>query len=119
MGPAESPLLIAGAAGAVVSVVQRINDGHFELEYDVGRPYAFFLGGLRPVIGAAFAVVIASAFTSGIMHLPISSDASDADKRFALIVISFLAGFSERWAQDTLAAAVPASKEPAAKPRGR
>jgi hypothetical protein len=109
---------IAGAAGAVVSVVQRINDGHFDLEYDVGRPYAFFLGGLRPVIGAALAVVIASAFASGIMHLPISSSASDDDKRFALIVISFLAGFSERWAQDTLAAAVPASKEPAAKPAG-
>jgi len=109
---------IAGAAGAVISVVQRINDGHFELEYDVGRPYAFFLGGLRPVIGAAMAVVIASAFASGIMHLPISSDASAGDTRFALIVISFLAGFSERWAQDTLAAAVPASKEPAAKPAG-
>jgi hypothetical protein len=101
--------LIAGSVGAVVSVIQRINSGHFELEYDVGRPYAFFLGGLRPLIGGAFAIVIAFAFTSGILHLPLSSQHSDTDQRLALLVISFLAGFSERWAQDTLAAVVPAS----------
>jgi hypothetical protein len=100
--------LIAGSAGAVVSVIQRINSGHFELEYDVGRPYAFFLGGLRPLIGGALAVVIAFAFTSGVLHLPLSSDHSDTDQRLALVVLSFLAGFSERWAQDTLAAVAPA-----------
>jgi hypothetical protein len=101
--------LIAGSAGAVVSVIQRINSGHFELEYDVGRPYAFFLGGLRPLIGGAFAIVIAFAFTSGILHLPLSSQHSDSDQRLALLVLSFLAGFSERWAQDTLAAVMPAT----------
>ena len=103
--------LIAGSAGAVVSVIQRINSGHFELEYDVGRPYAFFLGGLRPLIGGALAVVIAFAFTSGVLHLPLSSDHSDTDQRLALVVLSFLAGFSERWAQDTLAAVVPAGSK--------
>ena len=59
--------------GAVVSVVQRINAGDFALEYDVGRPYAFFLGGLRPVIGGAFALAIAFAFIGGFMHLPVGS----------------------------------------------
>jgi hypothetical protein len=101
--------LIAGAAGAVVSVIQRINSGHFELEYDVGRPYAFFLGGLRPLIGGAFAIAIAFAFTSGVLHLPLSANHTDRDQRLALFVISFLAGFSERWAQDTLAAVVPST----------
>ncbi len=71
--------LIAGAIGAVVSVVQRINAGQFELDYDVGRPYAFFLGGLRPLIGGAFALAITFAFTSGILHLPIS--AKDPESR--------------------------------------
>ena len=103
--------LIAGSIGAVVSVIQRINSGHFELEYDVGRPYAFFLGGLRPLIGGAFAIVIAFAFTSGILHLPLSSQHSDTDQRLALLVLSFLAGFSERWAQDTLAAVVPVTAQ--------
>src|SRR6266540_1445883 len=105
--------LIAGSVGAVVSVIQRINSGHFELEYDVGRPYAFFLGGLRPLIGGAFAIVIAFAFTSGVLHLPLANEHSETDQRLARLVLSFLAGFSERWAQDTLAAVVPATAQPA------
>jgi hypothetical protein len=104
--------LVAGAVGAVVSVVQRINAGDFKVNYDVGRPYAFFLGGLRPLIGGAFAVVTAFAFSSGILHLPITSTDGE-DQRFALLVVSFLAGFSERWAQDTLATALPQSGQPA------
>jgi hypothetical protein len=102
--------LIAGAVGAVVSVVQRINAGDFELEYDVGRPYAFFLGGLRPLIGGAFALAISFAFTSGMTHLPVSDSDPAANKRLAILVVAFLAGFSERWAQDTLATAVPKLK---------
>jgi hypothetical protein len=97
--------LIAGSCGAVVSVVQRINAGDFDLDYDVGRPYAFFLGGLRPLIGGAFALAISFAFTSGIAHLPINAHDPDANRRLALLVVSFVAGFSERWAQDTLATA--------------
>jgi hypothetical protein len=102
--------LIAGAVGAVVSVVQRINAGDFELEYDVGRPYAFFLGGLRPMIGAAFALAISFAFTSGMTHLPVSDSDPAANKRMAILVVAFLAGFSERFAQDTLATAAPKLK---------
>ncbi len=99
--------LVAGALGAVVSVIQRINAGKFQLDYDVGRPYALFLGGLRPLIGGAFALAISFAFTGGLLHLPVAAGESSNDRRLALLVVSFLAGFSERWAQDTLAAAVP------------
>ena len=101
----EYAALIAGAVGAVVSVVQRINAGQFDLEYDVGRPYAFFLGGLRPLIGGAFALVIAFAFKSGVLHLPLSKDRTTSEEQFALIVLGFISGFSERFAKDTLAAA--------------
>ena len=111
---AEYAALIAGAIGAVVSVIQRINNGHFDLEYDVGRPYAFFLGGLRPLIGGAFALAIAFAFKSGFLHLPLNQKHTQAQEHFALVVLGFISGFSERFAQDTLAAAaqtaVPASK---------
>ena len=108
--------LIAGACGAVVSVISRINSGQFDLDYDVGRPYAFFLGGLRPLIGGAFAMAIAFAFNGGLLHLPVAAGESGNDRRLALLVVSFVAGFSERWAQDTLVAAVPnvGKKEPAA-----
>jgi hypothetical protein len=110
--------LIAGAFGAVVSVTQRINAGDFNLDYDVGRPYVFFLGGLRPLIGGAFAVVLSFAFTGGLLHLPVAGNEASAGRRLALLVIGFAAGFSERWAQDTLAAATSTTgeKAPAAPP---
>ncbi len=99
--------LVAGAAGAVVSVLQRINSGSFELEYDVGRPYAFFLGALRPLIGGAFGTAITFAFDGGLLHLPVAQTASTNDRRLALLVLAFVAGFSERWAQDTLTSVLP------------
>ena len=107
--------LIAGAVGAVVSVIQRINNGKFTLEFDVGRPYAFFLGGLRPLIGGAFAMAIAFAFSGGLLHLPVAANEPSNDRRLALLVFSFFAGFSERWAQDTLTTVMPtASRQQAA-----
>ena len=103
--------LIAGAVGAVVSVMQRINSGKFDLEYDVGGRYAFFLGGLRPLIGGAFAMAITFAFDGGLLHLPVAKGASTDHRHLALLVIAFLAGFSERWAQDTLTSVLPAVAE--------
>lgn len=105
--------LIAGAIGAVVSVVQRINTGKFTLEYDVGSRYAFFLGGLRPLIGGTFAMAISFAFTGGLLHLPVAANESTDNRRLALLVLSFIAGFSERWAQDTLTSLLPATRQAA------
>lgn len=107
--------LIAGAIGAVISVIQRITNNSFHVDCDIGRPYAFFLGGLRPLIGGTLAIAIAYTFESGILHLP-TATASLHKQHLALVVVSFLAGFSERWAQDTLATAVPASRAAAAAP---
>jgi len=99
--------LIAGAIGAVVSVIQRINNGKFTLDYDVGGPYAFVLGAVRPLIGCAFAMTISFAFTGGLLNLPAVADPTNDPHRVALLVLGFLAGFSERWAQDTLTALLP------------
>ena len=73
--------LVAGSLGAVVSVIQRINQGTFSLEYDSGRLYAMFLGGLRPLIGGAFALVLSFAFTGGLLNLPIAADEPDAHRK--------------------------------------
>ena len=105
-------VLVAGAIGAVVSVIQRINSGRFTLEYDVGSLYAFFLGALRPLIGGTFAMAIAFAFTGGLLHLPVAANESSHNRHLALLVLGFLAGFSERWAQDTLTAILPAEHGP-------
>ncbi len=110
--------LVAGALGAVVSVIQRINSGVFELEYDVGGPYTFFLGGLRPLLGGVFAMAITFAISGGLVHLPVDPQAHTDTRRFALLVLAFLAGFSERWAQDTLTSIVPASGSHAPAPTG-
>jgi hypothetical protein len=59
------------------------------------------------MIGGAFAIAITYTFDSGILHLPIAST-SPYQQHVALVVVGFLAGFSERWAQDTLATALPA-----------
>jgi hypothetical protein len=93
--------IAAGAFGAVVSVVQRINSGHFDLTYDVGRPYLAFLGGLRPLLGAGFGLILYFAVTSGLVDV-FSIPDEGTERLFMFLVLAFLAGFSERWAQDTL-----------------
>jgi hypothetical protein len=102
--------LIAGAVGAVVSVIQRITNGRFTLETDVGG-YPFFLGGLRPLIGGAFAMAISFSFAGGLLHLPVAANESTDNRRLALLALGFIAGFSERWAQDTLTSVLPAAHQ--------
>ena len=95
--------IAAGALGAVVSVIQRINSGQFHLTYDVGRPYVTFLGALRPVLGAAFGLMLYFAVQSGLLEI-FAVPPGETKELFFFIVIAFLAGFNERWAQDTLTA---------------
>jgi len=118
--------LVAGALGAVVSVIARVNSGSFALDEDVARGYTLFLGSLRPWIGSIFGLLIYFAVTSNFIQIfQIPDDATEAFYFFC--VIAFGAGFSERWAQDTLTggltgrgrgkepgvAAVPAAAVPA------
>jgi hypothetical protein len=102
--------LVAAAIGAVVSVIQRITSGRFALETDVGG-YPFFLGGLRPLIGGAFAMAISFTFAGGLLHAPVAANASIDSRRLALLVFAFVAGFSERWAQDTLTSVLPTTHQ--------
>jgi len=93
--------LVAGAVGAVVSVIARVNSGSFSLDEDVARGYTLFLGSLRPWIGSIFGLLIYFAVTSNFVQIFQVPD--DATKAFYFFcVIAFGAGFSERWAQDTL-----------------
>ena len=95
--------LVAGAVGALVSVIARVNSGSFDLDADVSRGYTIFLGALRPVIGSIFGLLTYFAVTSGFVEIFKVPDEDAGTKRFYfLCVIAFAAGFSERWAQDTL-----------------
>jgi len=107
----------AGAVGAVVSVMQRVNAGRFDLEYDVGAGYVRFLGALRPLLGAIFGLAIYFAINGDILKLFALPQKGTTGRLFALLVVAFLAGFSERWAQDTLTSLVPAAAPPSDKER--
>ena len=93
--------LVAGALGAVVSVIARVNSGSFSLDTDIARGYTLFLGSLRPWIGSIFGLLIYFAVTSNFVQVfKVPPDETDAFYFFC--VLAFGAGFSERWAQDTL-----------------
>ena len=93
--------LVAGAVGAVVSVIARVNSGSFALDEDVARGYTLFLGSLRPWIGSIFGLLIYFAVTSDFVQV-FQVPEDDTEAFYFFCVLAFGAGFSERWAQDTL-----------------
>ncbi|HEV7808889.1 MAG TPA: hypothetical protein VGO80_24005 [Solirubrobacteraceae bacterium] len=113
--------LVAGALGAVVSVIARVNSGSFDLDSDVARGYTIFLGALRPVIGSIFGLLTYFAVTSGFVEI-FKVPEDDTQAFYFLCVIAFAAGFSERWAQDTLTGRLTGhggAPESAAKPAAK
>ncbi|MBA3746964.1 MAG: hypothetical protein H0W96_05655 [Solirubrobacterales bacterium] len=93
--------LVAGAVGAVVSVIARVNSGSFALDEDIARGYTLFLGSLRPWIGSIFGLLIYFSVTADIVQI-FEVPQEDTDAFYFFCVLAFAAGFSERWAQDTL-----------------
>ncbi len=93
--------LVAGAVGAVVSVIARVNTGSFALDAEVARGYTLFLGSLRPWIGSIFGLLIYMAVQSKFIQL-FDVPKENPEAIYFLCVLAFAAGFSERWAQDTL-----------------
>jgi hypothetical protein len=107
--------LVAGAVGAVVSVMSRISSGRFTLHYDVGRGDLTFLGLIRPLLGAIFGLALYFAVVSGILDVFAINKDEGTKRLYFLLVVAFLAGFSERWAKDVLTSAertiVPAAPQ--------
>lgn len=94
---------IAGAVGALVSIMSRVNEGTLALKFDLdlARGFVLLIGSMRAFIGMVFGLLAFFAVTSGFVKLFVLP-ASGSDERFYfLCAVAFLAGFSERWAQDT------------------
>jgi hypothetical protein len=92
---------IAGAVGAMVSVMWRMTSGTFSinlptLDYGSARSQLRLMGALRPAIGGIFALAVFVFAMSPILPL----DADNKGDGFFLVALGFLAGFSERFAQD-------------------
>ena len=92
--------MAAGAVGATASVLNRVTKDRLRLDYEAGTARLHILGAVRPVLGGISGLVLYFAVEGGILPLNPGVEFS----RFALLtVLSFAAGFSERFAEDMLA----------------
>jgi hypothetical protein len=91
--------LPAGAAGALVSVLQRMTSGRLQLDVHAAPKMTLAYGALRPVIGGILGMALFVLFEGGL--LPAIDVAEDAQLPF-YAGVGFLAGFNERFAQDML-----------------
>jgi hypothetical protein len=83
----------AGGIGAIVSVMFRMSEDKFELDYEVGRPTVRRLGSFRPFVGAVFGVVIYFLIASGLPQVDLPAD---EQAFFYYGTVAFFAGFFER-----------------------
>jgi hypothetical protein len=91
--------LVSGGTGAVVSVMARLGSETLDVKHESGK-WALFLAGLmRPVLGGVFGVAVFAAVSGALVTL---AAPTKGDEIFYYAALGFLAGFSERFAQDTL-----------------
>ena len=90
----------AGAVGALVSVMSRMNSGNVRVDWEFGKDTLRTMGSLRPFVGGVFGLATFFALKSGVVNLTLAGDDSHTFSFFVLF--SFAAGFSERLAQDML-----------------
>lgn len=88
----------AGALGGIVSVMSRMASprGAFVVDYEVGRPALRLLGSFRPLLGAIFGLALYFAVRAGLLQI---SPGDEKTSLYWYTVLSFLAGFSERFTQ--------------------
>jgi hypothetical protein len=91
--------LPAGAAGALVSVLQRMTSGRLQLDIHAGVKLTRAYGAVRPVIGGILGMAVFALIEGGL--LAVGEVADDAPLAF-YAAVGFLAGFNERFAQDML-----------------
>jgi hypothetical protein len=106
-------VLLAGAIGAVLSVMQRLTHGNLRLRLDSSLTQNRTLGAFRPIIGSAFALGLVILVLGGLVPLVIPDD--DDVRPFFVAGLAFLAGFSERFAQDMISVGATRQSTPDAK----
>jgi hypothetical protein len=90
-----------GALGSVVSILLRAKG--YEAASLRSRPLLKLTGFCLPGVGTAFAFVVAALFTSGIVNLGFQPRDPSLPVNYSFfVVIGFLSGFSERFAQRLL-----------------
>ncbi len=104
--PLSEPLLVAlvaGGAGAVVSVMNRMTSGRLILVAESGKAVIRLLGAIRPLIGAVFGVAVYVLLASELVSF--AQVPAEPGRVLFAAGLGFIAGFSERFAQDMVAGA--------------
>jgi hypothetical protein len=97
--------LVAGGAGAVMSVLYAMTSGHLRLHTLFANAESTLAplvaaGALRPLLGALSGTVVYVLLQSGLVPLKVPDGAAETHFYIALAIV---AGFSERWARGVLA----------------
>lgn len=98
----------AGGLGALVSVMHRLTTDQLKLNYTAEHNSLRLLGAFRPLLGGILGLVVYVFITGDLLDISGPTD-SPIKTLYFLAAIAFLAGFSERFAQDTLTQATPIS----------
>ena len=91
---------IGGGIGAIISVMNRVNSGNLQLSNEPDPVSTRIIGIIRPVIGGVFGILILILFHSGFSAFSLIGDELKIMSNF--IVLSFIAGFFERFVPDIL-----------------
>jgi hypothetical protein len=101
----HEPLLaapLAGGAGAVVSVMTRMTRDQLSLNYESGLTTIRLLGVIRPLLGALFGGALYLLLAGGLITVTGTPNEGSTKLIYFYTGIAFMAGFSERWAQDVV-----------------
>ena len=93
----------AGSLGAILSVLARTTKAQvrnsLDIDHQVGNRLIFLAGLFRPIVGALLAAALYVLINAGIIPLKIPAP---PENNYFFTGVAFLAGFSERLAQDAL-----------------
>jgi hypothetical protein len=100
---------LAAGLGAFVSVLARMTRGQLLLSYESGRTIMRLLGLIRPLLGGIFGAAVYVLIAGGLVTFNPPAEKSEL---LFYVGIAFIAGFSERFAQDMVARAPGAGGRP-------
>lgn len=113
-------VIAAGGLGATLSVMSRLTANRLKVDAGAGTALIRLAGGFRPVVGAIFGLALYSFIQADL--LPIKLTVTGQKLMYFYLAVAFLAGFSERFAQDAITKAgatiVPDSSPAEDRPKG-
>jgi hypothetical protein len=93
-------IVAAGGLGATLSVMTRLTANRLRVDAGAGVALIRLAGSFRPVVGAVLGLALYSFIEAGL--LPIKVTATGQSLVYFYLAVAFLAGFSERLAQDAI-----------------